>query len=52
MKNVIIVDKADTTEKRIRISTCAIQNDVAKVKGKHLIFKSSIAAANTYSFTH
>ena len=42
-----VVDKADTTEKRVRISTCAIQNDVAKVKGKHFILKTSIAGIHT-----
>ena len=42
MKEVVVVDKADTTEKRVRISTCAIQNNVAKVEGKHLVFKTSI----------
>ena len=46
MKNVII-DKADTTEKQIKISTCAIQNNMAKVKGKHLVFKTSIARIHT-----
>ena len=46
MKDVVI-DKADTTEKRVRISTCAIQNNVAKVEGKHLVFKSSIAGIHT-----
>ena len=47
MKDVV-VDKADITEKRIRISTYAIQNNVAKVKGKHLVFKTSIAGINTH----
>ena len=42
MKDVVVVDKAGTTEKWVRISTCAIQNNVAKVKGKHLVFKTSI----------
>ena len=38
-----------TTERWVRISTCAIQNNVAKVKGKHLIFKSSITGIHTCS---
>ena len=43
-----VVDKAvGTIEKRVKISTCAIQNNVAKVKSKHLIFKSSIARIHT-----
>ena len=46
-KDVVIVDKADTTEKRIKISMCAIWNNVAKVKGKHLVFKTSIAGIHT-----
>ena len=41
-KNVL--DKAiSTTKKGIRISTCAIQNNVVKIEGKYLVFKSSIA---------
>ena len=36
------------TETRVRISMCAIQNDVAKVKGKHLVFKTSIAGIYTH----
>ena len=47
MKDVVIVDKANTIEKRVRISMCAIQNDLAKVKGKHLVFKSNIAGIHT-----
>ena len=43
----IIADKADTTEKRVKISTCAIQNDVAKVEGKNHVFKTSIAGIHT-----
>ena len=43
----VIVDRADTTEKQVRISTCAIQNNVAKVKGKHLVFKTNIAEIHT-----
>ena len=43
----VVVGKADTTKKRIRISTCAIQNNVAKVKSKHLVFKTSIAGIYT-----
>ena len=46
MKDVV-VDKADTTEKRVRIFTCAIWNNVTKVKGKHLVFKTSIAGIYT-----
>ena len=38
---------ADTTEKRVRISTCALQNKVVKIKGKHLVFKTSIAGIHT-----
>ena len=34
--------------KQVRISTCIIQNDVLKVEGKHLIFKTSIAGMKTY----
>ena len=43
----IIVDKADTTKKWVKISTCAIQNDMTKVEGKHLVFKTSIAGIHT-----
>ena len=43
-----IIDKAvGTTERQVRISTCAMQNNVAKVKGKYLVFKSSIAGIYT-----
>ena len=45
MKNV--VDKADTTKKQVKISTYAIQNNMAKIKGKHLVFKTSIARIYT-----
>ena len=38
---------ADTTKKWVRISVCAIQNNVAKIKGKHLVFKTSIAGTHT-----
>ena len=48
MKDVVVVDKADTTEKRVRIFTYAIQNNVAKVKSKHLVFKTSIARIHTH----
>ena len=34
--------------KQIRISTCAIQNNMPKVEGKHLIFKTSIARMKTH----
>ena len=42
-----VVETADTTKKRVRISIYAIQNDVAKVEGKHLVFKTSIAGIHT-----
>ena len=35
-------------QKRVRISTCAIQNNIAKVEGKHLVFKTSIAGIHTH----
>ena len=44
----VVVDKADTTKKRIRISMCAIQNNVAKIKGKHLIFKTNIVGIHIH----
>ena len=46
-KNVVIVNKADTTEKQVRISIYAIQNNVAKFEGKHLVFKTSIVGIHT-----
>ena len=47
MKDVIVIDKTDSTEKRVKISTYAIQNNVAKVKDKHFVFKTSIAELHT-----
>ena len=32
----------------IRVSTCAVKNDMPKVKSKHLIFKTSIAGVKTH----
>ena len=43
-----VVDKADTTEKWVRIFLCAIQNNLAKVEGKHLVFKTSIVGIHTH----
>ena len=43
-----VVNKADTTEKRVKISKCTIQNDIAKVESKHLVFKTSIARIHTH----
>ena len=31
----------------VRVSTCAVRNNMPKVKGKHLIFKTSIAGVKT-----
>ena len=41
-----IISKVSTT-KRVRISACAIQDDVPKIEGKHLVFKASIAGIKT-----
>ena len=41
-----IISKVSTT-KRVRISACAIQDDVPKIEGKHLVFKASIAGMKT-----
>ena len=38
----------DTTKKTVRVSTCAIRNNMPKTKGKHLVFKSSINGMKTY----
>ena len=37
-------------KKQVKVSTCAIQNNVLKVESKHLIFKASIAKMKTYLF--
>ena len=37
----------DTTRKTIRIFTCAIHDDMPKIKSKHLVFKSSINGIKT-----
>ena len=47
MKDVVVVDKGNTIKKWVRISTCAIQNNVAKVKGKHPVFKTNITGIHT-----
>ena len=36
--------------KRVRVSTCTIQNNVLKIESKHLIFKTSIAGMKTHLF--
>ena len=33
--------------KRVRVSTCAIRDDVPKIEGKHLVFKASVAGMKT-----
>ena len=38
---------ATVKTKRVRISACAIRDDVPKIKGKHLVFKASIAGIKT-----
>ena len=43
----VVFDKTDTTEKRVRIFTYTIQNNMVKVEGKHLVFKTSIAGIHT-----
>ena len=43
MKDVV-VDKADITEKQVRISTYAIRNSVAKIEGKHLLIDNGSEA--------
>ena len=35
------------TIKRVRISACAVKDDVPKIEEKHLIFKASIAEIKT-----
>ena len=37
----------NTTKKMFRVSTYAIRNNVPKIKGKHLVFKSSINGMKT-----
>lgn len=36
----------------MRVSTCAIQNNMPKIKGKYLIFKSSIAEIKIHLFVN
>ena len=48
MKDVVVDKAVSTIEKRVRISICVIQNNVAKVESKHLVFKSSIAGIHTH----
>ena len=43
----VIDDKAGVTTKYVRISTCAVQDDVLKIKKKHLVFKASVAEIKT-----
>ena len=38
---------ANATKKWVGISMCAIQNNVTKIKGKYLVFKTSIAGIHT-----
>ena len=38
---------ATVKTKRVKVSTCAIQDDVPKIEGKHLVFKASIAGIKT-----
>ena len=38
---------ATVKTKQVRISACAIQDDVPKIEGKHLMFKASIAEIKT-----
>ena len=33
--------------KRVRVSTCAVRDDVPKIESKHLVFKASIAGIKT-----
>ena len=43
----IIDNKVNTTTKRVRISACSVQDDVPKIKRKHLVFKASVAKIKT-----
>lgn len=38
----------NTTKKWVRILICAIQNNVAKVERKHLVFHTSVVKIHTY----
>ena len=42
-----MVNNKICTIKKIRVSTYATQDDVLKIKGKHFVFKASIAAMKT-----
>ena len=41
------MDQGGEAFKCVRIFTCAIRDDVSKIKGKHLVFKASIAEIKT-----
>ena len=43
----VVVDKVDTTRETVRVSIYAIRDDVPKIEGKHLVFKSSINRIKT-----
>ena len=40
-------ETVDTTRKTVKVSTCAICDNVPKIESKHLVFKSSINGMET-----
>lgn len=46
-KKCVNGEACTTTTKQVRISACVVQDDMPKIKGKHLVFKASIAKIKT-----